>query len=41
MFNGVIKSSLKSKKLAEAILKVYFGKKPADQNLKNAMLGEK
>lgn len=38
-YNGEVKNKIESKKLVEAVLKVWFGDKPVNDKLKKAMLG--
>lgn len=38
-YNGEVKNTIESKKLVEAVLKVWFGDKPVNEKLKKAMLG--
>jgi hypothetical protein len=37
--NGKVLGTLRSTKLANGILRIYVGKKPADESLKEGMLG--
>ncbi len=38
-YNNEIKNKIKSRKLVEAVIKIWFGNHPVNENLKKAMLG--